>query len=58
MNSPGRLLREYEHARLAGVTRRHFLSTCTTGLGAIFLGSLANNALGRSEEHTSELQSL
>src|SRR6185503_7216538 len=41
-----RLLREYEHARLAAVTRRHFLNTCTTGPRAMFLRSLATRALG------------
>ena len=43
------LLREYEQRRLAAVTRRHFLNTCTTGLGALFLGSLAPRAWGAPE---------
>jgi hypothetical protein len=46
MNPTERLLREYEHTRLAALTRRHFLQTCTTGLGAMFLGAAANRALG------------
>jgi len=41
-----RLLREYAHTRLAAETRRHFLQKCSTGLGALFLSSLAGRALG------------
>lgn len=44
MNDLDRLLREYDHARLGAVTRRHFLRTCTTGLGAMWLGALAAQA--------------
>jgi hypothetical protein len=41
MNDLDRLLQEYDHARLGAVTRRHFLRTCTTGLGAMWLASMA-----------------
>ena len=34
------LLREAEHRRIQYITRRHFLRNCTTGLGAVALGSL------------------
>ncbi len=44
MNDLDRLLHEHEHARLGALTRRHFLRTCTTGLGAAWLGSLAAQA--------------
>src|SRR2546427_670563 len=48
MNSDlSKLHREYEHARLAAFTRRHFLKTCTTGLGAMWLASLAQGAANR-----------
>ena len=46
MHSQDLLLREYEQARLAAVTRRHFLRTCSTGLGAMFLSSLPQTMLG------------
>ncbi|MCU0327005.1 MAG: DUF1501 domain-containing protein, partial [Spirosomaceae bacterium] len=36
-----KLLKELEHARLEAETRRHFLKTCTTGLGMMALGSMA-----------------
>lgn len=41
-----RLLHEHELARLGATTRRHFLHTCTTGLGAMWLASLAQGAAG------------
>jgi hypothetical protein len=44
MNNVDRLLQEYDRARLGAVTRRHFLRTCSTGLGAMWLGSLAAKA--------------
>jgi hypothetical protein len=47
MNDMPNLLREYEHARLAALTRRHFLKTCSTGLGAMWLGSLAHASANR-----------
>jgi hypothetical protein len=34
------------HPLLAHQTRRHFLSTCTTGLGALWFGSVAGRAWG------------
>ena len=46
MNDLDRLLQEYDHARLA-VTRRHFLRTCSTGLGAVFLATAAGKAADR-----------
>jgi len=39
-----RLLHDYELARVGAVTRRHFLQKCTTGLGAMWLASLAQGA--------------
>lgn len=39
--------KEARHTRLTYQTRRHFLRTCTTGLGAMALGSL----LGSNNEH-------
>ncbi len=44
MNDLDRLLREHDHARIGAQTRRHFLRTCTTGLGAMWLGSIAAQA--------------
>src|SRR5215203_5225009 len=44
MNDLERLVSQYDHARLGALTRRHFLRTCTTGLGAMWLGSLAAQA--------------
>src|SRR5689334_15916757 len=44
MNDLDRLLHEYDHARLGALTRRHFLKTCTTGLGALWLASVAAQA--------------
>lgn len=35
-----KLLKELQHAELQASTRRHFLRNCTTGLGAMALGSL------------------
>ena len=46
MNDLHRLLREYDHARVGAQTRRHFLRNCTTGLGALYLASLARGAGG------------
>ncbi|HEY1110158.1 MAG TPA: DUF1501 domain-containing protein, partial [Opitutaceae bacterium] len=47
MNDFDKLIREYDHARLGALTRRHFLKTCTTGLGAMWLGSQAFGATGK-----------
>ena len=44
MNDTDRLIREYEHARVGALTRRHFLQKCTTGLGAMWMASLAQGA--------------
>jgi len=44
MNDLGRLLREFDHHRLEAVTRRHFLRTCTTGLGSMWLATAAGAA--------------
>jgi hypothetical protein len=38
------LHREFEHARIGALTRRHFLRNCTGGLGAMWLASLAQGA--------------
>ncbi|MEO6005697.1 MAG: DUF1501 domain-containing protein [Opitutus sp.] len=40
------LFRELAHARFEAQTRRHFLRDCSTGLGAIFLGSLGSKLFG------------
>jgi hypothetical protein len=40
------LFRELNQARFAAQTRRHFLRDCTTGLGAMFLGSLGGKLFG------------
>ena len=40
------LLRELNQTRFAAQTRRHFLRDCTTGLGAMFLGSLGSQVFG------------
>jgi hypothetical protein len=37
-----------QHEQLAHLTRRHFLSKCTTGLGAMWLGGAAGCAWGAS----------
>jgi Protein of unknown function (DUF1501) len=37
-----------QHAQLEHVTRRHFLSKCTTGLGAMWLAGMAGRAWGSS----------
>jgi hypothetical protein len=42
------LFRELTQARFAAQTRRHFLRDCTTGLGAMFLGSLGSKLFGAS----------
>jgi hypothetical protein len=44
MNNVDRLLREYDQHRLEAVTRRHFLRTCTTGLGSMWLATAAGAA--------------
>src|SRR3954470_12896914 len=44
MNDFQKLLHEYDHARLGAVTRRHFLRTCTTGLGVMWLAASAQGA--------------
>ena len=44
MNDLDRLLHEYDHARLGALTRRHFLRTCTTGLGAMWFATTAGKA--------------
>ncbi len=40
MKNIDRLLKELQHKSLENTTRRHFLRNCTTGLGAMALGSL------------------
>ncbi len=40
------------HARLEHVTRRHFLSKCTTGLGAMWLAAATGRAWGSPETFT------
>ncbi len=44
MNDLPHLFREYEHARVGAVTRRHFLRTCSTGLGALWLATSMQGA--------------
>ncbi len=39
---------ELEYARLQHLTRRHFLSKCTTGLGAMWLSTLTGRVWGAS----------
>lgn len=41
-----RLLRELEMTRVRAQTRRQFLRDCTTGLGGLFLGTMAPSLLG------------
>ena len=43
------LFRELNHARFAAQTRRHFLRDCTTGLGAMFLGTLGSRLFGATK---------
>ncbi|MDB6169433.1 MAG: hypothetical protein JWM88_2297 [Verrucomicrobia bacterium] len=43
------LIRELETQRLEAQTRRHFLRTCATGMGAMFLSTMANRAFGSAE---------
>ena len=40
------ILRELNQARYAAQTRRHFLRDCSTGLGAMFLGTLGSRLFG------------
>ncbi len=40
------LLQQLEHDRLQHATRRHFLQTCATGMGSMFLASAAGRAFG------------
>src|SRR5688572_8553835 len=40
------LLRELHRTRLSAQTRRHFLRDCTTGLGAMFLGTMGSRLFG------------
>src|SRR5687767_64851 len=40
---------ELQRQWLQSQTRRHFLQTCTTGLGAFFLGTAAQKAHGAAE---------
>jgi hypothetical protein len=40
------LFRELNQARFAAQTRRHFLRDCSTGLGAMFLGTLGSKLFG------------
>ena len=46
MNSTDNLVRELKQEAIRAQTRRHFLRTCATGMGAMFLGTL----LGRGGE--------
>lgn len=43
-----------QHAHLEHLTRRHFLSKCSTGLGAMWLAGTANRAWGESENFTKD----
>src|SRR6188768_3570040 len=43
------LLRELTQARFAAQTRRHFLRDCTTGLGAMFLGTMGSRLFGATK---------
>lgn len=47
MNDLQKLMGEYEQARVGALTRRHFLQTCTTGLGAMWLASTAARGAGK-----------
>lgn len=40
------LFQQLEHDRLQQATRRHFLQTCATGMGSMFLASAAGRAFG------------
>ena len=42
------MIPELEYTRLQHVTRRHFLSKCSTGLGAMWLSTLAGKVWGAS----------
>jgi hypothetical protein len=45
-----RLEQEIRLAELSHTTRRHFLSKCTTGLGAMWAATMGDNLLGASEK--------
>lgn len=43
-----------QHSQLEHLTRRHFLSKCSTGLGAMWLAGTAGHAWGASETSTKD----
>jgi hypothetical protein len=45
-----RLEHEIRYAELSHLTRRHFLSKCTTGLGGMWLASMGGKVFGASEK--------
>ncbi len=49
MNSEENLLQQLRMEHLHGETRRHFLRTCATGMGAMFLGTVGSRLLGAAE---------
>ncbi len=51
-----RILKEAQHRHLSHVTRRHFLRTCTTGLGGMALASLVGCGTPTAEEKRRVLQ--